>query len=71
MLNLEVGGGSFAACLQKEHKAGIFHAHNPCSFLKRLNLWLPYLLLQHPHWNPEEQRAHLTLFKIILEAVFF
>lgn len=30
-----------------------------------------HLLLQHLHWNPEEQRAHCTLFKIILETVFF
>lgn len=39
-----------------------------CSFLMRLNLWLPYLLLQHPHWNAEDQRAHFTLIKTILKA---
>lgn len=39
-----------------------------CSFLMRLNLWLSYLLLQQPPWNPEEHRARFTLFKTILEA---
>lgn len=38
----------------------------------KLSVSLPVArLLQHQHWDPQEQKARLTLFKLILRAGWF
>ena len=79
MLNLEAGGRLLGGWLARRSSDPGFSTHAiPAALEMQLSEevepWaaLPAArLLQHPPWDPEEQRAPLTLFKFILRAGAF